>query len=49
MKLDLTKLGGGLLAAGPLFIQFGQSRAAWWVGFAFTVVGPFLLALKRSH
>lgn len=47
-RLDLTKLGAGLLAAGPLFLQFGQSKATWWVGFVFTIAGPVLMAVKRK-
>ena len=47
--LDLHRLGAGLLAAGPLLIQLGGNKEAWWIGMVFTVLGPILMALKRTN
>lgn len=47
--IDTPKLGASLLAAGPVLIQFGASKAAWWAGLAFTVLGPFLMAWRRKR
>lgn len=55
MKLNFKALGGGLLSAGPLLVQFGGARTAWWLGVTFTALGPILLSLsppdkpKRRH
>lgn len=46
MKLNLQALGAGLLSAGPLLIQFGGAQAAWWIGVAFTSLGPLMLAIS---
>lgn len=46
MNLNFKALGGGLLSAGPLLVQFGGARTAWWLGVTFTALGPLLLALS---
>lgn len=46
MKLNTKVLGGSLLAAGPLIIQFGAYPASWWLGFLFTTLGPFMMAIE---
>lgn len=48
MKLDFAKLGGALLAAGPVLMNAVSNKAVWWSGFLFTVIGPVLLAVKRK-
>lgn len=45
---DPHKLGAGLLAAGPLLLQFGNNKVSWWAGLLATVVGPVLMAVKRK-
>lgn len=45
---DTHKLGAGLLAAGPLLLQFGGNKVSWWCGLAATVVGPVLMALRKG-
>jgi hypothetical protein len=49
MKLNLKALGASLLSAGPLLVQFGGATTAWWLGVAFTAVGPILLAVQVSE
>ena len=46
--LDAHRLGASMLAAGPVLIQLGGSKGAWWVGMAFTVLGPILMAVKAK-
>jgi hypothetical protein len=46
MKLNYKALGASLLSAGPLLVQFGGATTAWWLGVAFTAVGPILLAIQ---
>jgi hypothetical protein len=46
MKFNFKILGGSLLATGPLIINFGPVPAAWWIGFFFTTLGPFLMAIE---
>lgn len=48
LPLDPQKLGAGLLAAGPLLLQFGGSKISWWAGLAATVIGPVLMALRKG-
>lgn len=47
--IEPKALGGGLLAAGPLLIQFGGSKATWWIGLVCSIVGPVLLAMRRRR
>jgi len=46
MKFNYRILGGSLLATGPLIINFGPIPASWWLGFFFTTIGPFLMAIE---
>lgn len=48
MKLNLKTLGASLLSAGPLLVQFGGATTAWWLGVAFTALGPLLLAITPA-
>jgi len=47
VRFDFAKLGGALLAAGPCLMQFVSDKRGWWIGLGFTVIGPFLLSVKR--
>jgi hypothetical protein len=49
MTFDTTKLGGGLLAAGPILMNFVSDKKVWWLGLIFTVVGPFLMSVRKPH
>jgi len=46
--LDVAKLGGSLLAAGPVLLQLGGSRLTWWIGLGFTVIGPVLMCVRKA-
>ncbi len=46
MKFNTKLLGGSLVAAGPLVINFGTYPFSWWIGFVFTTIGPFLMAIE---
>lgn len=48
MKLafDTVKLGGILLGIGPVIMQTVAEKKGWWLGFGFTVLGPFLMSWK---
>lgn len=46
MKLDVPKLGAGFMSAGIAVMQFGGSKATWYIGLAMLVVGPFCLAVR---
>lgn len=48
MNIDMHKLGLGLMAGGPVLIQFGNSKVSWWTGFVCTVLGPVLMALRKD-
>jgi len=45
---DTHKLGASFLAAGPILIQFGGNKQAWWIGLVLTVLGPLLMAFKTK-
>ena len=49
MRLNTKLLGGALTAAGPLIINFGAYPASWWVGFVFTTIGPFMMAIELQQ
>lgn len=49
MKLNTRVLGGSLLATGPLIINFGPFPWSWWIGFIFTSVGPFMMAIEPAN
>lgn len=48
MKLafDTVKLGGAMLAAGPVMMQLSSEKRVWWIAWAFTVLGPFLMSWR---
>jgi hypothetical protein len=46
MQINFKALGAGLLSAGPLLVQFGGEKAAWWLGVIFTALGPILLSFS---
>lgn len=48
MNLDFPKLGGSMLAAGPLLMQFVNDKVAYWIGFGFLIAGPLLLSVRRK-
>lgn len=49
MRLDLPKLGGAMMAVSPVLIQLSGSKAAWWVGLGFAIIGPFLLSIRHPR
>ena len=48
MNISHTKLGAGMLAAGPILMTHGGSKLAWWIGNVFVVLGPLLMALSKG-
>lgn len=48
MKLNLNwkALEAGLMAAGPILIQFAPARETWWLGVMFTSLRPILMAIQ---
>lgn len=46
IRFNLRALGGGLLAAGPILMQFGPAKSVWWIGYIFLLAGPVLLGLE---
>lgn len=48
MKFDPHSLGLYLLASGMPLMQFGGSKAAWWIGLAMMTAGPILASLRKK-
>jgi hypothetical protein len=48
ININYTKLGGGLLAAGPLLMQFSGVTVGWWVGLIFIVVAPMMMSIRQD-
>jgi hypothetical protein len=46
VKIDTTKLGAAMLAAGPLLVQFGGSKVTWYLGVLFAAIAPFMMSCK---
>ena len=46
MKLDLPKLGAGMLAASPLLVQLAGEKWCWWLGILMAAAAPFLMSVK---
>lgn len=47
--LDLRQLGAGLLAAGGPMVAISPTAAAFWIGIAFLVAGPVLMAVRQGR
>jgi hypothetical protein len=49
MRCNFKTLGTAMLATGPLVINFGTYPLSWWLGFLFTTLGPFMMAIESRQ
>jgi len=49
MTINISKLGGGLLATGTVLLNFASQKVAWWMGLIFMVSGPILLSINSDN
>lgn len=47
MRLNLKKLGCGMLAAGPLMKDLIPVAGFWWIGLVFAAFGAVLMAVEQ--
>lgn len=48
MKVNISKVGGGLLATGTVLLNFASVKVAWWTGLIFMVAGPIMLGIQQE-
>lgn len=46
--INHQKLGAGMLASGPVLVTLSGSKACWWLGYGFLILGPLLMSVSRK-